>query len=182
MEIQTGTDYPARPLSPPVAAFKRYTELLAACGTLLIFGLMLLIVADVAGRNFFSSPITGVAEIAARCVVAIVFLQISGAVMAGRMTRADFLVNILNPRVPGLVRAMDALFCILGALVFAAIAYASWPDTADAWRTNDFFGVQGVFTIPTLPFRIVNIIGAASATVAYLIIAAQALTAPDEGR
>lgn len=165
------------PTPGPVRGFKLFTEFLAALGTIWIFALMALIVADVLGRNFFDSPITGVAEIAARSVVAIVFLQIAAAVLAGRMTRADFLIIALQRLSPALVRVLECLFALVGALVFAAIVWASWPDTADAYRTSEYFGVQGLFTIPTLPFRMINVVGAALACVAYLIVAAQALTA-----
>jgi hypothetical protein len=30
------------------------------------------------------------------------------------------------------------LFAMVGALVFAAIVYAVWPDTLTAWATNEF--------------------------------------------
>ncbi|MBB4004810.1 TRAP transporter small permease subunit [Aurantimonas endophytica] len=164
------------PAGPPVLG--RIASWLAAAGTLWIFALMALIVADVLGRNFFDSPITGVAEIAARSVVAIVFLQIAAAVLAGRMTQADFLVIFLGSYSPGLVRVLETLFALVGAVVFAAIVWASWPDTADAWRTGEFFGVQGLFTIPTLPFRVINVVGASLACVAYLVVALQVARSP----
>ena len=66
---------------------------MSAVGTASIGALMLLIVADVIGRNFLDMPITGVAEIAARGVVAIVFLQVPAAILQKRLTRADFLVR-----------------------------------------------------------------------------------------
>jgi TRAP-type C4-dicarboxylate transport system permease small subunit len=144
---------------------------LAAIGTIWIFLLMFLIVADVVGRNFLDSPITGVAEMAARSVVAIVFLQISAAVLAGRMTRADFLVNYIRKVSPGLMRAIDVLFLFVGAAVFAAITYASWPEMIDAWRTGEYFGVRGIFIIPTLPFRAIIVIGSVAALISYLILA-----------
>lgn len=160
------------------ALLGRIVSWLAAAGTLWIFALMALIVADVLGRNFFDSPITGVAEIAARSVVAIVFLQIAAAVLAGRMTRADFLVIFLASYSPGFVRVLETLFALVGAVVFGAIVWASWPDTADAWRTGEFFGVQGLFTIPTLPFRVINVVGASLACVAYLVVALQVARSP----
>jgi TRAP-type C4-dicarboxylate transport system permease small subunit len=182
VKAQTEEEAGDRPLSPPVAAFRSFVNILAVLGTCWIVLLMLLIVADVFGRNMISRPITGVAEVAARSVVAIVFLQIAAAVLAGRMTRADFLVNMLAPRLPGLVRALNFLFCLVGALVFAAIVYASWPDTANAWRTREYFGVQGLFTIPTLPFRAINMLGAACAMIAYIIVAVQIFSSRSEGR
>lgn len=152
---------------------------LAAIGTIGIFLLMFLIVADVIGRNFLDSPITGVAEMAARSVVAIVFLQISAAVLAGRMTRADFLVNYIRKVSPGLMRAIDVLFALVGAAVFAAITYASWPELADAWRTGEYFGVQGIFTIPTLPFRAIMVVGSVAAIISYLILTVRIATQDD---
>lgn len=149
---------------------------LAAIGTIWIFLLMFLIVADVVGRNFLDSPITGVAEMAARSVVAIVFLQLSAAVLAGRMTRADFLVNYIRKVSPGLMRGIDILFLLVGAAVFAAITYASFPEMTKAWRTGEYFGVQGIFTIPTLPFRAIIVVGSVAAIIAYLILSIRAVS------
>lgn len=153
---------------------------LAAIGTIWIFLLMFLIVADVIGRNFLSSPITGVAEMAARSVVAIVFLQLSAAVLAGRMTRADFLTNSIRKVSPGLMRAIDVVFLLIGAAVFAAVAYASWPELIKAWNTGEYFGVQGIFTIPTLPFRAIIVIGALFAVVSYLILTVRVVVQHEE--
>ena len=72
----------------------------AAVGTLWIVAIMLLIVADVVGRNFFAMPIIGVAEIAARSVVAIVFLMLPAAALNGTLIRADFLQRGLNRLAP----------------------------------------------------------------------------------
>jgi TRAP-type C4-dicarboxylate transport system permease small subunit len=52
------------------AGFERFARILAGIGTVWIFALMILIVVDVLGRNFFNSPVTGVAEVAGRSVVA----------------------------------------------------------------------------------------------------------------
>jgi TRAP-type C4-dicarboxylate transport system permease small subunit len=142
---------------------------MAAIGTVWIFAIMILIVADVVGRDFFDRPITGVAEIAGRSVVAIVFLQIAAAVASGRMTRADFLIRIVEERAPAGARALEAAFALAGAAVFLLIAYASWPELVESWQTNDFFGVQGLFTIPTWPFRAITVVGSLAAAVAYLI-------------
>lgn len=148
---------------------------LSMIGTLWIAVMMLVIVADVLGRNFFNSPITGVAEVAARSVVAITFLQISSAVLNGRMTRADFLIRYLHYLSPRMSRLLEAIFALIAALIFAAIIYAVWPDTVRAYNSNEYFGVRGVFTIPTLPFRGIIIIGAGITVFAYLAVALQHL-------
>lgn len=168
MADATDTNLDAAPRVPQ-GLFQRAVGVMAAIGTIWIFLTMFMIVADVLGRNLFNAPITGVAEVAGRSVVAIVFLQIASAVAQGRMTRADFLINIVEARAPALAVLLEALFALLGATVFLLIALASWPDLASSWRTRDFFGVQGLFTIPTWPFWAITVIGSLAAAAAYLV-------------
>lgn len=141
---------------------------MSAVGTASIGALMLLIVADVIGRNFLDLPITGVAEIAARAVVAIVFLQAAAAILQRRLTRADFLVRRIERVSPRGVSVIEAVFCVCGAVVFGLILWASMPKLLEAWTGAEFFGVQGVWTIPTWPFRGITVLGAAVAMLAAL--------------
>ena len=159
---------PAFSEAPLGAILGTIAAILSSIGTVWIGLLMLLIVDDVIGRNFFDAPITGVAEIAGKSVVAIVFLQTAAAIMQGRLTRADFLFRRIagvSQRAAGVI---DSLFCVTGATVFALIAWSSWGKMIDAWVTQEFFGVQGVFTIPTFPFRAIIVIGAILAALAAL--------------
>ncbi|SNS24564.1 TRAP transporter small permease subunit [Antarctobacter heliothermus] len=159
--------------APLGAALGGLAAAMSAVGTAAIGALMLLIVADVIGRNLLSMPITGVSEIAARTVVAIVFLQVPAAILQRRLTRADFLVRRIARASPRAVVVIEALFCLTGAVVFALIVWASWPKFASAWETSEFFGVQGVWTIPTWPFRGITVLGAATAALAALYRAVQ---------
>jgi len=152
---------------------------LSSIGTIWIAALMFLVVADVIGRNFLNSPITGVAEIAGRSVVAIVFLQAAHAILQGRLTRADFLIRRIGSRLPLARDALELLFALTGAVVFAAIVWASWGKTMGSWYSGEFFGVQGVFTIPTFPFRAITIIGATLASLACLYRAAHIRNSPE---
>jgi TRAP-type C4-dicarboxylate transport system permease small subunit len=147
--------------------------ILSSIGTVWIAALMLLVVGDVIGRNFMNAPITGVSEIAARSVVAIVFLQVAHAIMQGRLTRADFLIRGIGARMPVARQTLERGFAITGAIVFALIVWASWGKTVTSWTTSEFFGVQGVFTIPTFPFRAITIIGASLACLVCLYRAAR---------
>lgn len=159
---------PAFSEAPYGALLGSVAAAMSAFGTAAIGALMLLIVADVIGRNFLDMPITGVSEIAARSVVAIVFLQVPSAILQKRLTRADFLVRRIAELSPGTVRLIEAVFCICGAIVFALILWASWPKLVDSWFSSEFFGVQGVWTIPTWPFRGITVLGAATAVLAAL--------------
>jgi TRAP-type C4-dicarboxylate transport system permease small subunit len=143
---------------------------LAAIGTIWTFGLMLLICADVIGRSFLNAPITGVAEIAAHSVVGIVFLQIGSTIYHRRMTRADFLIERILRWAPGLGRAMEALFYLIGAAVMFFVAQAAWPGMWTSMNLREFFGVQGLFTVPTWPFRGLIVLGGGAGCLAYLVL------------
>lgn len=145
-------------------------DALAAIGTIWTFGLMLLICADVIGRSFLNLPITGVAEIAAHSIVGIVFLQIGATIYARRMTRADFLIDRLLRRHPAAGRAIEALFLLIGAAVMAFVAWAAWPGMWTSLAAREYFGVQGLFTVPTWPFRGLIILGGAAGALAYLML------------
>jgi TRAP-type C4-dicarboxylate transport system permease small subunit len=146
-----------------------FADTIAAIGTIWTFGLMFLIVADVVGRSFFSLPITGVAEIAAHSIVAIVFLQLASAVHAKRMTRADFLIDILMKKSPALAHAIEAAFLFVGALVMVGIAYSTWRPMMVAYAGNEFFGVQGIFTIRTWPLRAIIFAGSLLTALVFLV-------------
>jgi len=150
-------------------------NIVAAVGTVWIFAVMLLIVADVVGRNFFAAPITGVAEIAARSVVAIVFLMLPAAALSGSLVRADFVLRLVEGSSERLPHLLDALFALAGAALFGLVALAAWPDTASAWRSAEFFGVRGVWTLPTLPFRLIIVFGAAASALAFAVLATESL-------
>lgn len=144
------------------------SNVMAAIGTVWIFLLMLLIVADVLGRNFFDTPITGVAEFAARSVASIVFLQLAAAICSGRMTRSDFLLRIIGKRSSGALKFLEVMNVLIGALLFLALAYIAWPELTEAMKLKEYFGVQGVFTVVTWPFRALIVLGSVVAAVAYV--------------
>ncbi len=143
-------------------------NVLAAVGTVWIFLMMLLIVADVLGRNFFDAPITGVAEFAARSVASIVFLQLAAAVCSGRMTRSDFLLRIIGRRSRAAAKVLEVCNVVIGAFLFFALAYIAWPELLEAMKIHEYFGVQGVFTVVTWPFRALIVLGSVAAAVSYL--------------
>lgn len=144
-------------------------RVLAATGTVWIFLMMLMVVADVVGRNFLDMPITGVAEFAARSVASIVFLQLAAAICSGRMTRSDFLLRLVGARSRSALRVLEVGNALLGTALFVALAFIAWPELTEAWKTSEFFGVQGVYTVPTWPFRALIVGGSVVAAGAYLL-------------
>lgn len=166
-------------LSTGLPALRRGLQLvlnaMAAVGTLWVFAIMMLIVADVVGRNFLATPIIGVAEISARSVVAIVFLLLPPAALNGMLIRSDFLMRGLQRLLPGAARLLDGLFALAGAVIFGLVALAAWPDTHDAWVSSEFFGVRGVWTLPTFPFHLLVVLGASATSLAFTVSAAETL-------
>lgn len=129
-------------------------------GSLLICGLVLLIGADVAGRNLFGAPVSGVPEIVSLSIVAIVFLQAPMALKAGRMTRSDGVLDAIRRRAPRIAAGMETLFDLCGIGVLTAILYAHWPILQRSWTRGDFVGAVGDFTAPTWPVKLMLLLGA----------------------
>lgn len=161
--------------APGLPALRRWLGLalnvMAAVGAVWIFGIMMLIVADVISRNLLTAPIIGVAEISARSVGAIVFLLLPPAALNGTLIRSDFLLRGIERLSPRALHLLDTLFGLAGAGIFALVAIAAWPDTHDAWTSSDFFGVRGVWTLPTLPFHLLVVIGAAATSLSFTVAA-----------
>jgi TRAP-type mannitol/chloroaromatic compound transport system permease small subunit len=143
-------------------------QALNVAGSLLILALTALVGLDVAGRNLFGAPVSGVPEIVSLSIVAIVFLQIPRAVRAGRMTRSEALPHWLHTRAPRLGRALDTLFDLIAAAVVLIIVHATWPLFLRAWQRGDFVGAVGDFTAPTWPVKAVILIGGTMLALQFL--------------
>lgn len=141
---------------------------LGAAGILL---LLVLICADIVLRFLFNSPIRGVAEIVSLSIVGIVFLQLGRCLRADRFTRADVLINLIGRRRPRLAAALNAVYCLCGAAVFAVLVYGCVPRFVDAFVDDITVGVHGQFVAPVWPVRAIIVIGSAIATVIYLAAA-----------
>lgn len=142
---------------------------LAWLGGLWLVGLMLLICCDVIGRSFFNAPITGVAEIAAFSVIGIVSLQLPETVLHNRLTRTDLLIEPFGRRLPRGADLLEGVFALAGLVVFAVIFYGSLGFLQKSLASSEFYGVQGVFTFPTWPVRLILVIGTGASIIAFLV-------------
>lgn len=153
------------------SAFDRLLSVLNGIGTIWILVLLVLLNADVAGRNLFSAPIDGVFEIVEITIVAIVFLQLGDATRIGRLTRSDGFFGLILKHAPRVGHAMGAIFDLLGALLMFLILYGSWPIFVDAWENNRFAGNEGVFTAPTWPVKLIIVVGCVMMIILFLAFA-----------
>lgn len=138
-----------------------------ALGSLLILAVMTLMCLDVLMRDLANRPIDGVAELVAASIIVIVFLQLPNTVRQGRMVQADLFIDGYVKRHPVAGNGLLACFAALGAALMGVIFYATFPLFVRAWKNDEFFGVQGMFTAPSWPIQFVVLLGASFAAVQY---------------
>lgn len=170
-----------RPSRPPASPFGRLVDGFNAVGGVLIFLVMLLVVADVLARNLLDLPIDGVSELVGASVIMIVFTQLASTLRHNRMSRADLFIGPFTHRHPRAGHALGALFGLVGIFVCAVLVYASWPKLVDAWVTDEFMGVEGIFTAPMWPMRLCVVIGAGLTLAQYLVLVIGDLRAAARG-
>jgi len=129
-----------------------------------VFVLATAILVDVIGRIFFLQPLPGTKEILQNSVIAVTFLQIPLAIYSGSMLRT----TLISEMVPASVkRILRTLAYAIGFLLFAAMAYATFPETLEAFRLGEYEG-EGSLRIYTWPIRLLIVITAAFAAFAYI--------------
>ncbi len=146
------------------------TGALNALGTLWILSLMVLIVADVLGRNLLASPVRGVPELVALSIVGIVFLQLADTLRAGSFTRADVLLDRLQKTRPGVADALHMLFHAVGGALMLVILRASWDPLVESVRIKEYVGSIGVFEAPVWPIRLITLIGLSLTALVYFLL------------
>ncbi|MEO4041926.1 TRAP transporter small permease [Hoeflea sp. CAU 1731] len=144
-------------------------------GTIMIVGLVILVNADVIGRNAFLAPVSGVPEIVSMSIVAIVFLQVSQAFRMGRFTRTDALLDAVARRSKRVRNAMEFVYVIAAFVLIWLLFSASVPLFEKSWQRQSYVGTVGDFTFPDWPVKLVILIGCAALLMQLAISGAVAL-------
>ncbi|MEP3394157.1 MAG: TRAP transporter small permease [Litoreibacter sp.] len=139
-----------------------------ALGTMIIIVMMVLICADVVGRNLFATSLPGVIELAELGIVSLVFLQIADTLRSGKLMRSDVLINTIVAKYPRVGAFMNLCFDTTGALLFYFIANGAFERFWDAWRGGFYLGNQGSFTAPTWPMELCVAMGSALMCVLFI--------------
>ena len=156
---------------PLPGGFHRVIGAMNAVGTAWILVLMLLLNADVFGRDVFGTPVRGVTEIVAMSIVGIVFLQLADTLHAGKFTRAEVLLGYLQRRHRRLARALQGVYHLVGAMLLAVICWASWSPLMEAFKIGEYVGAVGDFMAPMWPVRLIIVFGSACAALTFLFLA-----------
>jgi TRAP-type mannitol/chloroaromatic compound transport system permease small subunit len=172
-EASGGTSVPAAADSgrPLPFGFHYLTRAMNAVGTLWIFFLMVLMTADVAGRNLFDAPIRGALEITTLSIVSIVYLQLADTLRNGQLTRSDAWLMALRRRHPAAAAALQSLFHLTGALFVGVMCVASIPLLVESWQNGEYLGAIGDFQAWLWPMRAVVVIGSACTVLTFLFLA-----------
>ena len=147
---------------------------LGALGAVWTLGLMVLINVDVFMRWGFSAPLPAVPEFVALSITGIVFLQLAHALRADRFIKSDALAVLLARRFPRFGVASGVIFNLIGAALFACIAWATVPILEKALRQGTFVGAIGDVTFPVWPINLIVVAGSTLVALEYLLYSMKA--------
>ncbi|WP_430474405.1 TRAP transporter small permease [Thalassospira lucentensis] len=133
---------------------ERTSVLANVTGTLMVLALVVVVNYDMLARTLFHRPLHGAIELVQFAMVLIVFLQLPDVIRAGRLTRSEGFLVLLELFSPVLARAMRRLIDTLSFVIMALIAVASFPLFIEMWESQDYFGIPGVFTAPWWPIKL----------------------------
>ncbi len=111
-----------------------------------LFALMLLTTADVAGRYFFDAPITGVFDLTHFAVLIMTFLGFAYCGFRGGHVAIELIYDRLGPATARLLRRAIEL---VGCLLFAVIGWRTLVQSIDV---RDFNEASQLLLIPYFPF------------------------------
>lgn len=92
----------------------------------IIIILMLLVTADVCGRYFFNSPITGASELARFSMIIIVFPALAWTALAGKHIKVGLIMERFPPRYQAIVNSIMLLAALgtYGVIVWKSTLYS----------------------------------------------------------
>jgi TRAP-type C4-dicarboxylate transport system permease small subunit len=126
--------------------------------------LMLLVTANVIGRYFLNSPITGTPEIACLLMIVIVFPALAWVALEGKHVRVDFIMDRFSPIVQAIT---DGIMLIISLGIYAIITWESFPA---AMHSSD---VSSLLSIPQAPFYWIMAVGWALFSVSIIALVIQ---------
>jgi len=154
--------------SLPARVWGGVVNTLAALGTAMIAGLMIVICADIVARNGLGASLPLVSELGALLLVMIVCLQLAATVRADRLARAGLFIDPLRAKRPRASSALEVVFSLAGAVIVGMMAWATFGVLLTDWERGEFIGTPGLGTLPTWPFRLFILIGLTVASLEFV--------------
>jgi TRAP-type C4-dicarboxylate transport system permease small subunit len=129
------------------------SRLLNYGGVGFLFVLMLLVVAHVIGRYFFSLPVLGSVELVEFLMVLVVFLGLAECAIHRGNVSVDLLVDLMPRKAQVTV---DAFTCLLSIVIVSLLTWQSAVQVKLLWQSGH---VSGVLHISHYPFAVVMVLG-----------------------
>ena len=139
--------------------FNFITQSFNIIGTILIIFIMIIVNADVIGRELFLMPIAGVPMMVSMSIVAIVFLQTPQTFNRGRLTQNVSILNAIGRRMPLVKLLLDITYSIAAFFLILQIFKSTYPLFIKSWVRNTYEGTIGDFTAPIWPIKFVILLG-----------------------
>ena len=137
---------------------------LAMVGVALVIPMMLLIIADVILRSFFSRPITGTAEIACLMLVCMA-LGVAWCAIDERHIKIEILMSLFPSRIQAIV---DSITILVGLFIVIIMA---WRNLVAALWKNEIGQVASILLpIPLFPFHMVLVLGLVVMCLAMVVL------------
>ncbi|MGC5615369.1 TRAP transporter small permease [Georgenia sp. Z1491] len=125
------------------------------------------VLASVVGRFVDGVVVIGSAEVASNGVAAVTLLCVPYVMRSGGHIRTGILVDRLPVRAQ---RVAWIVACLLGAIVFAVVAWSTWGPMLESWASGEYSG-EGSIRIPTGPLRTIVVLFAVCMAVECLLAA-----------
>tara|TARA_Y100000588_G_scaffold174210_1_gene188203 strand:+ start:107 stop:2020 length:1914 start_codon:yes stop_codon:yes gene_type:complete len=148
-------------MSAAVRLFDKLVAAFNAAGSGWIFVMMVLLTTDVVCRAAFNAPIKGIPLLIEMSMLVIVFMQLPSAIRAERLTRSDVLLARLLKNRASIGVPLKAIYDCLGVFLMVIVFWYTLPVFVKVWERNTHEGLEGDFALPTWPFKLLVIVGAA---------------------
>ena len=128
---------------------------------IVIIFLMLLVTADVCGRYFFDSPVTGASELARFSMIIIVFPAMAWTALSGKHIKVDLVME----RFPSRVQSIVNVIMLLGAL--AVYCIITWQAALYSMKVDN---ITSMLRLPQSVFYWVMTVGVAVFCVSIIVL------------
>ncbi len=116
--------------------------------------MVLIVVANVAGRYLFRTPVLGAVEMVGLLTVVVVFCVLAFTEAKGAHIVVDILVSRLHDRTKAVLASIMSL---LGAVFFVIVGWQGWELMLS--NLSPFVRATGVLSIPFAPFMFIMAFG-----------------------
>jgi len=133
---------------------RRAEAVLGVAASAILLAMMLLTVADVAGRYVFNRPVRGAFEVTELMLLVLIFAGLPLVSYADEHALMDFIDRLLGPRGQ---RALERLVHVVVATLLGLLAWLIWLKADRIWAYRDATDVLRIVYGPFVYFMAVAI-------------------------